>query len=149
MHNSEEVEQIRAEMAQIRCDLNEGVEDLVEHAREMADWRYYVRAYPLASAAAAAAIGFLAVPRKPQIISPDAKTLAELAKKNQIVVVDRPRAEKGRTLSGSLFNLVASLAMRGLMAYIGQQAGKVVGREAAEETDGGPKRPAWPSGMPR
>lgn len=148
MQNSQEVEEIRAEMAQIRCDLNEDVEDLVEHAREMADWRYYVRSYPLASAAAVAALGYLVVPKQPQIISPDPKTLAELARKNQLVVVDRPKAEKGRTLSGSLFNLVASLAMRGLMAYVGQQAGKVMGQQAAQETEQA-GRPVPPSGMPR
>lgn len=148
MNNSQEVEDIRAEMAQIRCDLNEDVEDLVEHAREMADWRYYVRSYPLASAAAAAALGYLVVPKKPQIISPDPKTLAQLARKNQLVVVDRPKAEKRRTLSGSLFNLVASLAMRGLMAYVGQQAGKVMGQQAAQETEQA-SRPVPPSGMPR
>lgn len=148
MNNSQEVEDIRAEMAQIRCDLNEDVEDLVEHAREMADWRYYVRSYPLASAAAAAALGYLVVPKKPQIISPNPKTLAQLARKNQLVVVDRPKAEKRRTLSGSLFNLVASLAMRGLMAYVGQQAGKVMGQQAAQETEQA-SRPVPPSGMPR
>ena len=147
MHDSQEVEKIRAEMAQIRCDLNDDVEGLVEHAREMADWRYYVRAYPLASAVAVAALGYLAVPRKTEIISPDAKTLAELAKKHQLVVVDRPKAEKQRTLSGSLFNLVASLAMRGIMAYIGQQAGKVMGQKAAEETE--QPNPPYPSGAPR
>lgn len=148
MNNSQEVEDIRAEMAQIRCDLNEDVEDLVEHAREMADWRYYVRSYPLASAAAVAALGYLVVPKKPQIISPDPKTLAQLARKNQLVVVDRPKAEKRRTLSGSLFNLVASLAMRGLMAYVGQQAGKVMGQQAAQEIEQA-SRPVPPSGMPR
>ena len=148
MHNSPEAEAIRAEMSQIRCDLNEDVEDLVEHAREMADWRYYVRAYPLASVAAVAALGYLVVPKKPQIISPDAKTLAELARKNQLVVVDRPKAEKRRTLSGSLFSLVASLAMRGLMAYVGQQAGKVMGHQAAEEAQRASHR-VPSSGTPR
>ena len=147
MHDSDEIQRIRAEMAQIRCDLNDDVEGLVEHAREMTDWRYYVRAYPLASAAAVAALGYLAVPRRPEIVSPDAETLAQLAKRHQLVVVDRPKAERQKTLSGSLFNLVASLAMRGIMAYVGQQAGKVMGHKAAEETEA--PFPPYPSGYPR
>lgn len=148
MHDSPDIQEIRAQMAQIRCDLNDDVEGIVEHAREMTDWRYYVRTYPLASAAVVAGLGYLVVPRKPRIISPDAKVLAELARKNQLVVVDRPKAEKGRTLTGSLFNLVASLAMRGVMAYVGQQAGKVMGQQAAEDTERAKQRP-YPSGTPR
>lgn len=151
MPDSNETDRIRAEMAQIRCDLNDDVEGLVEHAREMTDWRHYVKTYPWASVAAAAALGYFAVPKKSQIISPDEKTLAALARKNQLVVVDRPKAEKRRTLSGSLFNLVASLAMRGIMAYVGQQAGKMMGQQAAEEAQG--QRPystgPFSSGLPR
>lgn len=125
MSDSEQAEAIRREMATIRCDLHDDVHDVVETARDMADWRFYVRRYPWVAAAAAAALGFLIVPPRLEVTTPDPGTLAELAKQNRLVV--RPRAE-GRPQGGvaaKIVGFLAKAAVRSALAYLGQQAGRL------------------------
>ena len=82
--------------------------------------------------AIAAAVGYLAVPRRLEIMSPDAKTLAKLAKSNQLVVKQEPEPHNRGGFVGSMFTLMANLAVRGAISYIGQQMGKAAGIQAAE-----------------
>jgi hypothetical protein len=119
-------------MAQIRCNLHEEMQEIVENAREMTDWRHYVKAYPLASAGLAAAVGYLVVPRRLEVRSPDLKTLQKLAERNQLVLGTQPQGKQRASLGKQVFSFAASLAVRGLMAYAGQQAGKIFGQQAAE-----------------
>lgn len=134
MRTTEDAERIRREMARIRSEIDHNVEDIVDNARILADWRYYVHAYPWAAAAAALAAGYLLVPRRIEIVSPDAETLLDLARRNRIVVEANPRREKReRSLLNSMFTLAANAAVRGLIAFVGQQAGKLFAEQAAEE----------------
>lgn len=48
---------IQGQMAKIRSDLHADVRGIVENARVITDWKYYVRRYPWASVAGAAAAG--------------------------------------------------------------------------------------------
>jgi hypothetical protein len=127
-----EAEEIQREMARIRCDLNADVDEIVENARVMSDWRYYVKSYPWACAAGALALGYLIVPSRLEIISPDAKTLAKLAKENRLLVKPEPEPHKRGGIVGPLFTLVASTLVRGLVAYLGQVAGRSLSEHAAE-----------------
>jgi hypothetical protein len=63
MTKTADVEQLRAEMARIRRDLNGNVDGIVESAKELTDWRLFVRSYPWASVGAAVATGYLVAPR--------------------------------------------------------------------------------------
>jgi len=63
MTKSAEIDQLQAEMARIRRDLNGNVDEIVESAKELTDWRLFVRSYPWASVGAAAAAGYLVAPR--------------------------------------------------------------------------------------
>ena len=132
MSHSSDVDEILARMEQIRCDLHEDMQGMVDNARTMSDWRYYVRSYPWASLGVATALGYLAVPARTQIISPSAKELAKLAKTNQLVVQQKPEPHKRGGLTGTLFTLVANLVIRGVISYIGQKAGKAAGHQAAD-----------------
>lgn len=139
-----EVEQVRRQMARIRCELDENVEQVVESARQIADWRYYVRAYPWAAVGAAFAAGYFVVPRRVQIVSPDADEIYKLAKKNRIVVQDKTnaaqKAERGP--GGAIVSFVANMMTRALLAYLGQQVGKIAGIQATEPP---PQRPVGQS----
>lgn len=53
-------EEIQRQMQSVRSSLRADVKELVDNARDMTNWKYYVRRYPLASVAVAAAAGFLA-----------------------------------------------------------------------------------------
>jgi hypothetical protein len=128
-----QAEAIRREMARIRCDLNEEVGGIVENARVMSDWRYYVRTYPLVCAVGAIALGYLVVPARLEVITPDAKTLAKLAEKNRLLVKPEPEPHKRGGIVGTLFTLLASTLVRGVVAYLGQVAGQALSDKAVEE----------------
>ncbi len=125
-------EQLREEMARVRRDLNLNYGEVVENARDMADWRYYVRRYPWASLGVAAALGYLVVPNRVELIRPDASELLKLAKKNKLVVEPKPSAEPKSSVGGALFNMMASMLVRGAIAYVGQKVGKTAGHETAK-----------------
>jgi hypothetical protein len=121
-------------MARIRCELDENVEEVVESAKAMTDWRYYVKAYPWASVALAFVAGYFVVPRRVEIVRPDANEIAKLAKKNRLVVQDKSNAyqKADHGMGGAIMSFVGNMVTRALLAYVGQQIGKVAGIQATE-----------------
>ena len=66
-------------MADVRYDLDEDVQEMVEGARDMGEWRSYVRAYPLWCLGGALALGYLVVPRRNQAAVPAVQNSAPVA----------------------------------------------------------------------
>ncbi len=62
---------VRARMQQIRDDIDQDVEDMVESARNMVDWKHYVKTYPWVCLGTAFALGFLIVPKRSTARQPD------------------------------------------------------------------------------
>jgi hypothetical protein len=79
---------IQRQMSQIRRDLDEQVDDIVDSARQitenLTDWRAYVSSHPWLVLGAAAAIGYWIVPTRIAVDRPVADTLASLAKSGEI-----------------------------------------------------------------
>jgi hypothetical protein len=117
-------ESIQEQMRQVRCELGEDVQGLVDSARVMADWRHYVRSYPWLCLGLAAAAGFLLVPSRVQVLRPDANTLADLVKRHKVVVEGGPRptakppATMGSMLSGALLQGGLALGRHYLTNYV-------------------------------
>ena len=132
MNDSPEVERIRREMEHLRGELHHEYGAIVRGAKVLTDWHYYVRTFPWACLGAAAALGFLAVPRRLEVMSPDADTLAKLAKQNRLVVEPQPRTQARSGVMASLLTLAANAALRAALAYAGQQSGKILHRQAAQ-----------------
>ncbi len=124
---------IRREMDQIRASLGGDVHGLVTNAQRLIDWRHYVSAFPWASLGVAAAIGYFAVPRKLEIVSPDAETLQQLARDNRLVVEHKPQGHEKRSVMMSAANVVGNVVLRAGLAYFGQQVGKLFGEQAAND----------------
>ncbi|MDR3633501.1 MAG: hypothetical protein P4L84_06675 [Isosphaeraceae bacterium] len=61
---SNDAEDIRRKMAQIRRDLHADVREVVVQAEAVADWRRYIRMYPWISVGVAFAVGYAVVPRR-------------------------------------------------------------------------------------
>jgi hypothetical protein len=114
MHSSPETEAIRQRMEEVRCDLDEDVQEIVEGARDMGDWRYYVKAYPWICLGGALVAGYLIVPGALGVLA--SVTAGSSAKGG-------PRAR--------LLSLVGDLAMRSALNYAEQQAGKLFAPQAA------------------
>ena len=121
---------IRQRMEEVRCDLDEDVQEIVEGARDMGDWRSYVRRYPWVCLGAAAVAGYLIVPRRPW------ETLAGLANRGRLLASSQlPR--QGST-GGLLLSLVSNLVMRGVSSYALQQAGRLFPTEGPRSPPVGP-----------
>jgi hypothetical protein len=123
-------------MAEIRCSLDAEMTGIVSSARVMSDWRHYVRSYPWACMGAAAAIGYLVVPKRIEILRPDAATLAKLAERNQLLVKPNAEPQVHGGLAASLFTMIAQTVARGAMGYLGQQAGKYFTQRQRREGNG-------------
>ncbi len=120
---------IRRRMEEVRCDLDQDVQEIVEDARDLRDWRTYVRSYPWACVGVTLAVGYLIVPRRRRMSQPTAEMLAELAKQSRIAAMtDLPTKANG---SGHVLAFVGDLALRGIASYIGQQAGKYLAPHVA------------------
>jgi hypothetical protein len=115
---------VQARMQGIRREIDQDLEDVSASARSMVDWKHYVKAYPWACLGAAAALGFLIVPKRSAAISANSATPAELAKTGHPVVNSARSAARG--LVDALVATVVGIAVREATAYLGQSAGRLL-----------------------
>ena len=112
---------IRNQMRQVRRELGEDVDGLVDNAQVLTDWRYYVRTYPWLCVGAAAAIGFLIVPSRARIVRPDAETMAELARAHKVVLTTQDNPRPKTSVAASLGSLIGNALLHGGLAIVKQQ----------------------------
>jgi hypothetical protein len=110
---NDESSAIRQEMATIRRELNDKVENVVVQTKELADWRNAVRSHPWLCLASAVGVGYFLVPRRLHVMTPDADTLAKLASRNGLLVKPLPRSARSGGVFASLVNSLAGVALRG------------------------------------
>ena len=103
-----ETEAIFQRMGEIREDLDEGVQDIVERAREMQDWRTYMKAHPWLFVGAAAAVGYIIVPRRPNRV-------------DQLSQMQPQRSKIARVLG-----FAGMVVLREVVSYVGRQAEPIV-----------------------
>ncbi|MHB8900301.1 MAG: hypothetical protein ACYC6Y_16245 [Thermoguttaceae bacterium] len=125
MNDSRLDESVRARMQQLRCEIDDDMEDIAASARTKLDWKHYVKTYPWTCLGAAVALGFLAVPKRSRVIRPDVATLAELETTGHLGV--KPASSATHGLIDSLWAAVANIAIRNATAYLGQTAGRYLG----------------------
>ncbi|MGE0761434.1 MAG: hypothetical protein AB7F89_22545 [Pirellulaceae bacterium] len=123
MSGDESVREIQRRMQDVRRDLGQEVEELVASAREITDWRRYVRAYPWACLGAAAAVGFIVAPRSAGRVRLSSSDLDRLAHHTHPEPVTPSSVT--RRVSQTIVRTVGMAAMRALMAYVGQRIGEV------------------------
>jgi hypothetical protein len=133
MHDSLETQAILQRLEEVRCDLDEDVQKIVEGARSMGDWRTYLRTYPWVSLGAALAVGYLIVPRRPVRMQPHAHSFAESANQSPLLATSR-LPPKGN-VRGMLLAFVGKLVMRGVSTYIGFQVNKLFSTPSARYQD--------------
>ncbi len=130
-------ERIQQRMQDLRAQLDDDVEDVVDSTKEFTDWRTYVRRYPWACVGVAAAIGYLVVPSRVELESPDADALLELAKTNQLVVEANPSPQKRAGLASTAIRTFLHAAGRSALTQLGQTLGELAVRDtsAADERE--------------
>jgi len=112
-------------MQQLRSEIDGDVEDMAASARTMVDWKHYVKTYPWVCLGTAVALGFLIVPKRSRALHPDLATLTELPRTGHLAVKPPPSATEG--VIDVLLASVANIAVRTAIAYLGQNAGRLLG----------------------
>ncbi|NQV24172.1 MAG: hypothetical protein HQ518_07365 [Rhodopirellula sp.] len=120
-------------MSVIRRDIKDDVDGIVQNAQQLADWKHYVRAFPLSSLAVAAVTGYVAVPRRLEVVSPDADQIAKLARQNRLVVSNSPASEARSGVASTVAKLVASAVLRAAIGYATMKVGSIIGQQAVDE----------------
>jgi hypothetical protein len=136
-------------MQQIRCEIDQGMEDMVASAHRMVDWKHYVKTYPWVCLGTAAVLGFLVVPKRATAIPPDLAALAELARTGHLVAEPAPAATRGWV--DTLLATVANIAVRKAVGLLGQRVASLLETAAdtpphpPPATDGVSDRECWRS----
>ena len=82
-------------MQQLRCEIDGDMEDMAASARNVVDWKHYVKTYPWVCLGAAVALGFLIVPKRSGALCLNLAALTELARTGHLVVEAVPAATHG------------------------------------------------------
>jgi hypothetical protein len=122
MNDTPHSEPTRARMQQIRGDIDRDLEEMVESARSMVDWKHYVKTYPWLCLGTAMAVGFLLVPKRSTPPRPDSATVTELATTGQLVV--KPTAMRGAV--DALLTTAVNIAVRQATACAGRSVGRLL-----------------------
>jgi len=123
-------EDIRRQMQIARQRVRVEVEDVVDGARQLTDWRFYPRQFPWLTLGAAALAGFAVIPRRAEKVErfiPDARTLNELAKEHKIVLDPGGRKAKQAGIMGAVLAAAGSAAARLAINYATQEVGRRFG----------------------
>ena len=129
---------IRRQMADLRSQMDDEVDQVIENAHTLGDWKFYVRKYPWWCLAGAAVVGYAVVPRRLELIAPDADALAELAERNRLVIKSRPDAHPAKATSNWKSTLMRTV-MRTAISYAGRRLGEfLVDGLAGKQGDDGP-----------
>lgn len=115
---------VRARMQEIRCEVDQDLEDVSTSARSMVDWTHYVKAYPWVCLGTAAVLGFLIVPKRSTANNADLAVKVEPAKTGHPVTDSAPAAARG--LVDGLVDSVVSIVVREAIAYLGQSVGRLL-----------------------
>jgi hypothetical protein len=115
--NDRPLDDVRARMQGIRCEIDQDLEDVSASARSMVDWKHYVKTYPWVCLGTAAALGFLIVPKRSTAINADLAAATEAA--NAVHPVGNSASVAARGLVEELVATVASVAVREAIAYLG------------------------------
>jgi len=163
-----EIDEIRRQMAQIRRELHEDVQDVVAGAEAVADWRRYIRMYPWAAVGVAVAVGYLVVPKRRRGVPRDVARQSDVAEMRAVLQEAREPEEKKqrKSLLGAAFGMLLPLgwrvaqnyAMGYLEQWIAQQqerymaatgpAGAHPTQSQSQSRAQSPGGPGWPGGPP-
>jgi hypothetical protein len=113
--NGHMIDDLQSRMEELRRDLGRNVEETVQNARVMLDWRHYVATHPWLCMTAAAAVGFLLVPRRTHYTQLGRDAVDELTARGMVVVRPEAAATPPGSLAAVLGGTAAKIAARMLV----------------------------------
>lgn len=135
---SDEADRIRRQMQNVRQDVGDNVKDIVQGARQLSDWRYYVRRHPWACVGSAFAVGFMAMPGPRKSLPADLQKVVEQLRASGFGVTPAPTAGGG-SFAGRLVALAAPIVVRQVLPMVAQYMTAAKGEQSRSPTGvGGP-----------
>jgi hypothetical protein len=117
-------------MAELRRELLIDVRDVGRSARAITSPSFYVRKFPWVTLATAAAIGYMLIPKKRQVVYPDPEMLAEMVRKKQVRLDTSRAAKESKGMLETLAVMGLSWAARTGFDYVTQQLTKAATKKA-------------------
>jgi hypothetical protein len=122
---SEDAERIRQQMQHVRQEMGAGMQDVLHGARQLSDWKYYVRRHPWACVGSAFALGFLATPARRKVLTDkvDVASIVEQLKRHGIDMGSLGAglaAGAGGGLASRAFSLLWPILLRNAGAMVAQ-----------------------------
>ncbi len=139
---SNEIDEIRRRMAEIRRELHQDVREVVASAEAVTDWRRYIRMYPWGALGAAFTVGYLIVPNRHRTVPPDVATQADVAEVREAVVGTQEKTKKG--VFAAAWGLMAPIGVRAAQSYAIQFIENWMQQQAAAGPP--PHQPSAPGG---
>lgn len=131
---NDRAEQIQRTMQVIRRELDHDFDQVKQSATQLTDWRYYIRNHPWACVGLAAAIGYVVVPRKLHVQSPDLKTLEKFARKNHLVIENKSDQNEKPGVVRTAVTFLSGLALRAVTAQLVQKLASGIEQNHATQT---------------
>jgi hypothetical protein len=115
---AELTDNIQRQMAEIRHELHQDVQEAVKGAQSLADWRSQVRRHAWLALGAAAAVGYLIVPRRRHEPAPQFVAVAPAVMGAAAMEPAPTEAKKKRSgIIGTAFGLLSPIAVRAVQNY--------------------------------
>jgi hypothetical protein len=111
-------------MAEVRADLDDGAQEIAEGARDLGEWRHYVKTYPWLSMGVACVIGYVIVPRRrvgPEIAQ---QLIAEWIAQSRVVT--NPPSLSTRGVLGAFRAIAGNLLWRSAISFVARRATQAV-----------------------
>lgn len=131
MSDADRIKEIQQRMKQVRRELGD---DIATSARDITNWRSFIRAKPWLCVAAAAAVGYVLAPKGPPVVHFRNGDLSML-RENLATLPEKPQPGVGSRLVRTLLSNVGGLVLRGAMAYVSHRItnGAAPGNSVHEE----------------
>jgi hypothetical protein len=118
-------DEIRREMQRTRSRARAEAGEVVEGARQLADWHFYPRHFPWATLGVAAALAYVAVPKRKEVVRADSDELEKLVREHKLLLEARSANEPVKKgLAATLLATAGAALMRAGMTYATHQLGQ-------------------------
>lgn len=118
---SDDADRIRQQMRNLRQDLGAEVKDIVQGAKQLADWRYYVRHYPWTCIGGAFALGLLAIPGRKKPADAEMQKLIDQLKRHGLTAATAATPLTTGGIAGKLLAVAGPILLRNVTHLIAQQ----------------------------
>ena len=122
MQDSPETAALLRRMAEVRADLDDGAQEIAESARDLGEWRHYVKTYPWLSMGIACVIGYVIVPRRRARPQNAQQLIAEWIEQSRGLA--NPPSTRG--VLGAVRALAGNLLWRSVISFVARRATQAV-----------------------